>query len=178
MAFKSPFVGKCGCYLGVPWHNEVAVYCSDRLAFPHRCTPQTAKAAVKVKTKLPFTRAKMKLALGSSNPSLRMDPYWSRGCIVAADDDEVHLHGSIFLSDGRIRRMGKYPSSLPSMALYNISPGSLNRALPSSLDSVCLGTVFAASARGRGREGREREGAPAAMFIHIAVCQTKVEATF
>ena len=25
-----------GCYLGVPWHNEVAVYCSDRLAFPHR----------------------------------------------------------------------------------------------------------------------------------------------
>ena len=22
-----------GCYLGVPWHNEVAVYCSDRHAF-------------------------------------------------------------------------------------------------------------------------------------------------
>ena len=27
-----------GCYLGVPWRNEVAVYCSDRLAFPHRWT--------------------------------------------------------------------------------------------------------------------------------------------
>ena len=27
-----------GCYLGVPWHNEVAVYCSDRLAFSHRWT--------------------------------------------------------------------------------------------------------------------------------------------
>ena len=73
--------------------------------------------------------------------------------------------------------MGKYPSSLPSMALYNISPGSLNRALPPSLppsiQSVCLGTVFAASARGRGREGREREGAPAAMFIHISEMSDK-----
>ena len=26
-----------GCYLGVPWHNEVAVYCSDRHAFTNLC---------------------------------------------------------------------------------------------------------------------------------------------
>ena len=29
---------KCGCYLGVPWHNEVAVYCSDRHAFTNLWT--------------------------------------------------------------------------------------------------------------------------------------------
>ena len=122
-------------------------------------TPQTAKAAVKVKIILPFTRAKMKLALGSSNP------YWSRGCIVAADDDEVHLHGSIFLSDGRIRRMGEI--SLPSMALYNISPGSLNRALPPSIQSVW--GLFLPHQHG----GEEREGAPAAMCIHISEMSDK-----
>ena len=133
-------------------------------------TPQTAKAAVKVKIILPFTRAKMKLALGSSNPSLRMDPYWSRGCIVAADDDEVHLHGSIFLSDGRIRREDG-EISLPSMALYNISPGSLNRALPPSIQSVW--GLFLPHQHG-GEEGRrEREGAPAAMFIHISEMSDK-----